>query len=105
MRVDGDTAAVVGDGQEAVGVEADFDEGRVAGDGLVHGVVDDFGEEVVQRLLVGAADVHAGTAAHGFKAFEDLDVGGRVVVGGVPRFAAGGFVVHGGIQVGEEIAL
>ena len=105
VRVDGDTAAVVGDGQEAVGVEADFNEGRVAGDGLVHGVVDDFGEEMVQRLLVRAADVHAGTAAHGFKAFEDLDVGGRVVVGGVPRFAAGGFVVHGGIQVGEEIAL
>ena len=64
----------------------DLDPGGVARHRLVHGVVDHLGEEVVQRLLVGAADVHAGAAAHGLEAFEDLDVGGRVVVGRRLRF-------------------
>ena len=47
----------------------------VAGQRLVHRVVDDFGEEVVQRLLVGAADIHARPAPDRLQAFEHLDVG------------------------------
>ena len=60
-----------------------LDPGGVAGHGLVHAVVDHLGEQVVQRLLVGAADVHAGPAPHGLQAFQHLDVGGRVAVGAV----------------------
>ena len=93
VRVDRDAAAVVGDRQEAVGVELDLDAGGVAGDRLVHRVVDHLGEEVVQRLLVGAADVHAGAAAHRLQAFEHLDVGGGVAVGGVGRTAGAGRLV------------
>ncbi len=43
--------------------------------GLVHGVVDDFGEQMVQRLLIGAADIHAGTAAYRLEPLEHLDIG------------------------------
>ena len=85
MRVDRNAAAVVGDGQESVGLEFDIDEVRVSGQRLVHGVVDDFGEQMMQRLLVGAADIHAGPAAHRLEAFEHLDV-----AGGVAGFGAGG---------------
>ena len=74
MRIDRDAAAVVGDGDEAVGVELDLDEGGMAGHRLVHGVVDHLGEEVVQRLLVGAADIHAGPAAHRLEPLQHLDV-------------------------------
>ena len=56
-------------------------------EGLVHRIVDDFGEQVVQRLLVGAADIHAGAAAHGLQALQHLDVGCRVGVRGVDGFA------------------
>ena len=73
--------------QEPFLVELDLDPRGVAGDRLVHGVVDHLGEEVMHRLLVGAADVHAGTAAHWLEAFENLDVGGGVAVGGVGRTA------------------
>ena len=59
-------------------LEFDFDEGGVARQRLVHGVVDDFGEQMMQRLLVGAADIHAGPAAHRLEAFEHLDVGGGI---------------------------
>ena len=45
---------------------------------LVHGVVEHLGEEVVQSLLVGAADIHAGTPAHRLEPLEHLDVGGSI---------------------------
>ena len=89
MRIDRDAAAVVGDGQEAVGAEFDLDEGGVAGHRLVHRVVDHFGEQMVQRLLVGAADIHAGPAAHRLQAFQHLDVGGGVAGLGAAARGAG----------------
>ena len=80
MRVDRDAAPVVGDRQEAAFLELDLDEGGMAGDRLVHGVVDHFGEEVMQGLLVGAADIHARPAPNRLEPFQDFD-GGRVVAG------------------------
>ena len=59
----------------------DLDAGGVAGDRLVHRIVDDLGGEVVERALVGAADVHAGAAADGLEPLEHLDRGGVVTVG------------------------
>ena len=55
-------------------VELDLDEVGVAGQRLVHGVVDHLGEQVMQRLLVGAADIHAGPAAHRLEPLQHLDV-------------------------------
>ena len=55
------------------------------GQRLVHGVVDDFGEQMMQRLFVGAADIHAGPAAHRLEAFEHLDIGR-----GIAGFGAAG---------------
>ena len=93
MRIDRHAAPVVGDRQEAFLVELDLDPGGVAGDRLVHGIVDHLGEEVMHGLLVGAADVHAGAAAHRLEALEDLDVGGGVAVGGVGRTAGAGRLI------------
>ena len=78
MRIDRDAAAVVGDGDEAVGLHLDLDEGGVAGQRLVHRIVDHLGEQVVQRLLVGAADVHAGPPPHRLEPFQHLDVLGGI---------------------------
>ena len=78
MRIDRDAAAVVGDAQVTVGFEGDVDKGRVPGDGLVHRIVDDLREQMVQSLLVRAADIHAGAAANRLEAFEDLDVAGGI---------------------------
>ena len=50
VRVDRNAAAVVGHRQITFGVEFDIDEGCMSGNSLVHRVVDDFGEEVVQCL-------------------------------------------------------
>ena len=78
MRIDRNAAAVVGHGDEAVGVHLDFDPVGVAGQRLVHGVVDDLGEQVMQRLLVGAADIHAGPPAHRLEPLQHLDVLGGI---------------------------
>ena len=84
MRVDGDAAAVVGDRHEAVGLHRHVDAARVARHGLVHGIVDHLGEEVVQAGVVRAADIHAGPAPHRLQPFQHLD-GGRGVAGLVRR--------------------
>ena len=93
MRIDRDAAAVVGDGQKAVGAQFDLDEGGMPGQRLVHGVVDDFGEQMMQRLFVGAADIHAGAAAYRLEPFEHLDIGRGVAglrVAGARRGPGGG---------------
>jgi hypothetical protein len=73
VRIDRDAAPVVGHRQEAALLELDLDEGRVAGHRLVHGVVDHLGEEVMQCLLVGAADIHARPPPDRFEPLQNLD--------------------------------
>ena len=82
MRVDRDAAAIVDHRDIAVGRHLHLDPVGVAGERLVHRVVDDLGEQVVQRLFVGAADIHAGAPTHRLKPFEYLDVTRRVA--GIP---------------------
>ena len=93
MRVDRNAAAIVGHGEKAVGAQFHLDEGGMAGQRLVHRVVDDFGEQMMQRLFVGAADIHARPAPHRLEAFQHLDVGGGVAglgAGGARRNLDGG---------------
>ncbi len=78
MRVDGDAAPVVPHGKPVAGLQRHVDGGGVAGDRLVHRVVEDFRGQVVERVLVRAADIHAGTAPHRLQPLEDLDVLGRI---------------------------
>ncbi len=74
MRIDRNPAAVVAHGQPIAGSELDLDARRVAGNRLVHGVVEDLGGEVMQAALVGAADIHAGAATDRLQPLEHLDV-------------------------------
>ena len=87
MRVDRDAAAVVGDGDETVGLHLDIDPVGVAGQRLVHGIVDDFGKQVMERLLVGAADIHTWPAPDRLEPFQNLDMFCRIA--GLGRRAAG----------------
>jgi hypothetical protein len=78
MRVDGNAAAVVAHGQDVVGLQLDLDARCLARHRFVHRVVENFGGEMMERVLVGAADIHAGPAPDRLEAFEDLDVFRRV---------------------------
>ena len=65
-------------------LEDDLDQLGVAGDGLVHGVVQDFRHQMMQGTLVGPTDIHAGAAADRLQPFEHLDVVRRVAVAAGP---------------------
>ena len=90
VHVHGDAAGVVDDAHAAVGEEGDLDGVAVAGHRLVHGVVDDLLDHVVQAALTGGADVHAGALADRLEALEDGDVRGVVVLGRTGRLLARG---------------
>jgi len=62
---DGNATAVVGYRHRRVLADDDVDTITDPGEGLVDGVVDHFGDQVVQAADVGAADVHARPAADG----------------------------------------
>ena len=97
-------AAVVLHDHRAVRLDRHRDLRREAGHRLVDRVVDDLPHQVVEAAFVGRADVHAGAAANGFEALEDLDAGRRVIgtgtalrpptVGRGRGWLAGGFVGH-----------
>ena len=93
---------------KAVGVKLDLDERGVALQRLVHGVVDHLGEQVVQRLLVGAADVHAGAPPHRLEPFQHLDVlGGVALLAGARHMGARRAARRpsaGLVETGEQVA-
>jgi hypothetical protein len=97
VRVDRDAAAVVAYRERAVVLQTHLDPAGVAGDRLVHGVVEQLRREMVQRALVGAADEHAGAPAHRLQAFEDLDVGGGVILRRDRARRALDNLMHGGV--------
>src|SRR5438128_11721588 len=74
MRIDRDPTTVVAHRDPIASGELDLDAAGMAGDSLVHGVVEHFGGEMVQPALVGAADIHAGAAPHRLEPLEHLDV-------------------------------
>ena len=95
VRIDRDAAAVVAHRERAVRLEPDLDPAGVAGDRLVHGVVEELGRQMMQGALVGAADEHPRPPAHRLQALQDLDVGGGIVFGGGRALGALDKIVHG----------
>ena len=81
VRIHGDAATVIADGQFAVRGQGYLDQFGVAGHGLVHRVVQNLREQVMQGALISAADIHAGAFADGLQTLQHLDVLGGVAVG------------------------
>src|SRR6476660_899349 len=76
--IDRDATAVVGHRHEPIGLHRHLDESGVSRKRLVHGIVDDFGEQVMERLFVGSSDVHAGPATYRLEPFQNLDMMGGI---------------------------
>jgi hypothetical protein len=73
VNADGDAAAIVDDRAGAIGINFDENAFRIAGQGLVDGVIDDFVDEVMKPAWVVSADVHTGAGADVFHIVEDAD--------------------------------
>jgi hypothetical protein len=78
VGVDRNTAAVVDHPASAVGQEGHVDAVRVAGEGLVDGVVDDLVHQVVKARRTRRTDVHTGPFADRLEALQNRDVLGAV---------------------------
>jgi hypothetical protein len=78
VHVDGDAPAIVLNGDGPIAVELDLDALTVPGEGLVNRVVDNLENAVVEAAFVGVANVHVGTLADAFEAFEFFNFGGVV---------------------------
>jgi len=74
VDIDRDPAPVVGHRHAVVDVDGDLDPVARPRQGLVHAVVDDLEDEVVQPLGSGPADVHGGPLADRLETLEDLDL-------------------------------
>ena len=82
VDVHGNAPAVVGDGQGlAVGLHRDNDPRGVAVHDLVHGVIDDLPEQMMQARLINTSDIHAGPAADGLQTLQDGDRVGVICSG------------------------
>ena len=78
VRVNRNAAAVVGNGNGTVGIHTDFDTVGKTGDCLVHRVVQNFGNQMVQRRSIRATDVHARTGADRLQTFQNLNILRRI---------------------------
>ncbi len=78
MRVGRDAAAIVADQDAVAGKHLQPDRVGVAGDGLVHRVVEHLGHEMMHGPFIGAADVHAGALADRLEPLQHLDIAGGV---------------------------
>ena len=80
LDVDRDAAAVVPDLGRTIRVQRHLDPGAVPGQRLVHGVVEDLPQAVLEAAAVRRPDVHAGALADRLQALEDRQVPGGVSV-------------------------
>ena len=114
MFIDRNAAAVIGDrqasGRSSFFLKRHFDPVGVAGDSLVHRIVEHFSGEVVKRAFIDPADIHSRPAADGFEPLKHLDcgtiigfTGGRLGQGGeevighrLMRLRRGGIGAQGG---------
>ena len=85
-------AAIVHDGDGAIGIETHIHGIAIAGQRFVDRIVDDFIDHVMKAgPVIRIADIHAGALAHGIEALEDLDrfrtIFFRCSVGGIGHLA------------------
>ena len=98
VQIDGDAATVVGDRNRGAGlVQRHGDVVAVAVQVFVDGIVDDFPDQMVQALIVDAADIHRRPLADGLQAFENLDR-----VGGCIRLQSGAHAIAVFSMIGAD---
>lgn len=74
VHIHGDTAAVVDNRNRVILVDSDFDMCGISGEGFVNGIIHNLVHKMVQTFGGDVAYVHCRAFAHGFKAFEYLDI-------------------------------
>ena len=82
VHIDGNPSPVVHNPQPTVFENRDVNSVAVAGESLIHRVVHDLVNQVVQSTRACRTDVHSGALAHRLETFKYLDVSGTVFLFG-----------------------
>ena len=77
VQINRHAATIVFHFHRAVLVQGDLDAAGMAGQGFIHGIVDDFLGQVIGS---GGVGVHTRALAHGLEAGEDLNILGGIVI-------------------------
>ena len=98
VRVHRNAATIIAHHQPIIGLKRHFNAVGMAGHGLIHGVINDLGRQMMQRVFIRAANIHAGAAADGLQPFQHLDILGGIACLlsslPLPRAAATEKIVH-----------
>ena len=78
LDVNGDTAAVIGDGDGIAFIDDDVDLGAVSGQGFVDGVIHDLIDQMMQTGGRCGTDIHTGTLPNGLETFQHLNLAGVI---------------------------
>ena len=81
VLIHGNTAAVILDAHRAISLDGHVDFGGITGERLIHGVINDLVDQMVQTALGGRADVHAGAFTNRLQTFQHGDIGCTVFMG------------------------
>ncbi len=73
MRINRHPAPIVADGDGMIGGQLHLDPIGMARHGLIHGVVEDFGHQMMQRALISAANIHTRPFADGLQPLQHLN--------------------------------
>ena len=73
MLIYGNSPAVVGAGCGTIFMQCNPDAMGETGQSLVDGIIDNFGDQVMQPFLIGGADVHAGAFSDRLQSFQNLN--------------------------------
>ena len=97
MRINRNAASVVAHHDTEISQQFDLDPAGMAGDRLVHRIVEDLGHKVMQGAFIGAADIHAGALADRFQSLQHLDRGCGIAfhagIGGREKVVGHGLLV------------
>ena len=83
VRIDRDAPAIIADCQSVARFQRNLDAIGMAGHRFVHRIVEDFCSKVMQRPLIGAANIHAGATPDRLEPLQHLDRGCIIVIGRV----------------------
>ena len=81
MHPDGNAATIVADAQTTINVDLHLYTFAIAGESLIHTVVNQFIDQVVQPFRSCVADIHTGPVANVLRVAEDIDIFGFIFSG------------------------
>ena len=78
MRVHRNAAPIIAHHQPIIGFQRDLNAVGMAGHGFIHRVINDLGRQMMQRVFIRAANIHAGATPDGLQPLQHFNILGGI---------------------------